>query len=117
MVVAKKHVETIHGVDERFAAGFCAEDDDFANRMNMSGVQPVFEHGMVGIHQDHAAEDAIDRTHSIRNTPEGIRLRQKNIALMKENLRNRKFVANPPIDSDPDYVWGDPRVVVEHEFY
>ncbi|MHA2218614.1 MAG: hypothetical protein ACXACY_22025 [Candidatus Hodarchaeales archaeon] len=105
MAVAKKYVENIGGVDEEFAAGFCAEDDDFANRMRMSGIIPVFEHKIVGIHQDHSEEDNIDMIHSIRNTPEGTKMRHRNIELMKQNLLNRRIVANN------DHIWGDKKVV------
>lgn len=109
MAVAKKYVEKIGGVDEEFAAGFCAEDDDFANRMKMAGAMPVFEHKIVGIHQDHSVEDSINKAHSIRNTPEGMRMRQKNIALMKKNLHSGKMVANT------DHRWGDESVVILHD--
>lgn len=118
MAVAKEHVESINGIDERFAQGICAEDDDFANRMEMSGVQPMFEHKMVGIHQDHSREDQKDPKHAIRKTPEGARLRQKNVALMRANLTSGRKVANVlkpgEMHYDPDYKWGDPRVIIEH---
>lgn len=109
MAVAKKYVEKIGGVDEEFAAGFCAEDDDFANRMKMANVMPVFEHKIIGIHQDHSVEDAADKAHSIRNTPDGMRMRQRNITLMKRNLHSGKIVANT------NHRWGDESVVISKE--
>jgi glycosyltransferase involved in cell wall biosynthesis len=111
MAVAKKHIEKIGGVDEAFATGYCAEDDDFANRMHMAGIRPVFEHRIMGIHQDHSIQDAKDRIHSIRNEQEGRKLRQKNIDLMRQNLRNGKMVANQ------DHIWGDEKVITSHEIW
>jgi glycosyltransferase involved in cell wall biosynthesis len=111
MAVAKRYVEKIGGVDETFATGYCAEDDDFANRMRMSGVTPVFEHRIIGIHQDHSAQDAKDKTHSTRATLEGQKLRQRNINLMKKNLRQGKIVANT------NHRWGDQKVITEHNMW
>lgn len=111
MAVAKKYVEAIGGVDEEFAAGFCAEDDDFSNRVRLSGVQPVFEHKIVGIHQDHTTQDLTTDGHDLRRTPEGNRLRQRNISLMRRNLQQNKIVANA------DHRWGDEKVVIEHDIW
>ncbi len=109
MTVNKKYIENICGVDEQFGQGFCAEDDDFANRMRMSGVKPVFEHRILGIHQDHSEVDKINKKHSLRRTADGKRLRQKNIDLMINNLNKGKMVANE------DHLWGDPKVITYHE--
>jgi GT2 family glycosyltransferase len=109
MAVAKKHVEAIGGVDEDFATGICAEDDDFSNRMRLSGVTPVFEHNIIGIHQDHSFEDSLDIKHGIRTTDDGKQLRQKNVDLMRKNLSNRKIVANT------DHIWGDEKVIISCE--
>lgn len=111
MVVAKKYVERIGGVDERFGQGFCAEDDDFANRMKMSRVEPVFEHKILGIHQDHSEIDKKSQKHSLRRTPDGLKLRANNIALMRQNQLEGKMVANS------DHIWGDPKVIVSHEVF
>jgi GT2 family glycosyltransferase len=109
MVVAKKYVEAIGGVDEEFACGICAEDDDISNRMRMSGVKPVFEHKIIGIHQNHSLRDASDPKHNFRDSLEGIALRKRNIFLMNKNLIENKFVANT------DHVWGDEKVIVNFE--
>ena len=111
MAVAKKYVEAIGGVDEDFACGICAEDDDFSNRMRMSGVTPVFEHKIMGIHQDHSIGDADDPKHNFRYSHEGVALRQKNIFLMQQNLSNKKVIANT------DHVWGDNKVIIFKEFF
>ncbi len=121
MAVSKKYVEEIHGLDEKFAQGVCAEDDDFSNRMAMNNVEPVFEHKIIGIHQDHSIEDANSPAHAFRKTPDGIKARQNNIALMKSNITNAVKVANV-LDPhgpnyDPEYCWGDPRVIVEKEVF
>lgn len=121
MAVAKKYIEKVGGIDERFAAGYCAEDDDLANRLNMSGIQPVFEHKMIGIHQDHSREDSSSESHTTRYKTKGIELRQRNINLMNTTLISGKFLANKleknHINYDPDYVWGDPRVIVNKEIF
>jgi glycosyltransferase involved in cell wall biosynthesis len=107
--VAKKYVEKIGGIDERFGQGFCGEDDDFANRMKMIMVEPVFEHKILGIHQDHSEIDKKSQKHSLRKTPEGVRLRKKNIELMSQTQLTGTAVANK------DHLWGDPKVIIYHE--
>jgi hypothetical protein len=111
MTVAKKYVEQIGGVDERFGQGFCAEDDDFANRMRMAGAEPVFEHKILGIHQDHSEVDKQSRKHSLRRTPDGAKLRQKNIGLMRQTQLEGKMIANV------NHTWGDPKVIILHEVF
>jgi glycosyltransferase involved in cell wall biosynthesis len=111
MAVAKKYIEAIGGVDESFATGYCGEDDDLANRMRMFGVQPIFEYGIVGIHQDHSVQDKALKSHTIRNEAQGKALRQKNIELMHKNLKEGKIVANT------DHIWGDEKVIVSHEIW
>lgn len=107
MAVSKKYVEDIGGVDEDFATGICAEDDDFSNRMRLSGVTPVFENRIIGIHQDHSLEDMKDPKHNIRGKEEGLALRKFNVDLMRKNLSNKKIIANS------DHIWGDEKVIVE----
>jgi glycosyltransferase involved in cell wall biosynthesis len=109
VAVAKQYVEQIHGLDERFGQGFCAEDDDFANRMKMAGITPVFEHNIVGIHQDHSQKNS--EKHNVRYTKEGRELRQKNIALMRENVRTKRIVANI------NHEWGDEKTIVLREVF
>lgn len=107
MAVSKKYIEAIGGVDEDFATGICAEDDDFSNRMRLSGVTPVFEHRIIGIHQDHSVEDLLDPRHNLREKEEGILLRKYNVELMRKNLSMKKIIANT------DHIWGDEKVIVE----
>lgn len=105
MCVAKRHVEAIGGVDERFLGGLCAEDDDFANRMRMASVTPVFKHGIVGIHQDHSREDYGDGIHIDRRQGLGLSLKAHNQALMRDNLTRKVIVANVGHD------WGSSNLV------
>jgi hypothetical protein len=111
MCVAKKYVDMIGGVDERFLGGICAEDDDFANRMRMAGVTPVFEHHIVGIHQDHSREDNGDGVHIDRNEKAMLHLRIHNTTLMKDNLVKGDPVTNVGHD------WGSSTLITLHEFY
>lgn len=121
MAVKKEYIYNIGGVDKSFACGICAEDDDFSHRMKLSGIKPVFEYNMIGIHQDHSYEDLQDPKHSLRKTEEGIRLRQKNIALWNKNKSINKIIANiltyNDKNYDPNYQWGDPRVIINHEIF
>jgi len=94
MAVAKRHVEKIGGVDERFLGGLCGEDDDFSNRMRMAGIAPVFEHGILGLHQDHSREDHGDGVHIDRRSEEGRKLKAHNLMLVEDNRKNRRFAAN-----------------------
>ena len=111
MAVNKNSVEEIGGVDEEFAAGFCAEDDDFANRMKMLGTIPIFEHKIIGIHQDHSEVDKSSSAHENRRSPEWRKLRERNIFLMRQNILQNKIVANQ------DHIWGDLKVIVSHEIF
>jgi hypothetical protein len=110
MAVAREHVERIGGVDERFLGGLCGEDDDFANRMRMSGITPVFDHSMVGIHQDHSREDHNDGIHLDRNGA-GRHLWVHNQALVKDNLSRQDPLANA------GHEWGSASLVVLKEVF
>lgn len=107
MAVARGYVMQIRGVDERFLQGICAEDDDFANRMRFAGVTPVFEHSIIGIHQNHDVGDAADPTHNVRKTNKWEEMRKHNVALMHENIKCGDPVANK------DHVWGNLDTVIE----
>lgn len=111
MSVAKKYVEQIGGVDERFLGGLCAEDDDFSNRMRMAGVEPVFEHRIVGIHQDHSREDHNDGVHINRREGLGYNLWVHNFSLMQDNLVKGDPVANQGYD------WGSSDLTIIDETY
>lgn len=111
MAVARRHVERIGGVDERFLGGLCAEDDDFANRMRMAGIQPVFEHGIVGIHQDHSREDHRDGVHIDRRQGDGYHMWVHNYTLMQDNLSKGDPVTNT------NHEWGSGSLVVLDESY
>lgn len=106
MAVKKEYVLRMRGVDERFLGGICGEDDDFANRMRMSGVQPVFEHRIVGIHQNHSIPDKNDN-HSVRFTSNWNVLKSHNLGIMRKNLQERKIVVNA------FHEWGNPDSIVD----
>lgn len=112
MAVKKEYVFKIRGVDEKFLGGICGEDDDFANRMRMSGVTPVFEHNIVGIHQDHSVNDRDDGNHNVRfDTVNWEKLRSHNLKIMYANLREKVVVANE------DHEWGDLNTIIERESF
>lgn len=111
MAVARKHVIDIGGVDERFSKGICGEDTDIANRMKMIGVEPVFEHAMIGIHQDHSREDAGDGKHINRKEGKGYNMWVHNFRLMEENLRRQD--PNPNRNRD----WGSWDMIVLDEIH
>lgn len=104
----KEYIEDIGGYDEDFNQGVFAEDDDYANRMKLSGITPVFEHRILGIHQDHSREDMKDENHNLRFTSEINILRKRNIELLNKNQKERKIIANQ------DHTWGDPKTIIEH---
>lgn len=108
MAVRKSNVEAIGGCDEEFMRGICGDDDDFANRMRMRGVIPVFNHQMVGIHQDHSSTDRTDN-HSVRFTAKWGQLRKINRMTLNRRIRSGDPVANR------DHVWGDPETVISVE--
>lgn len=111
MAVAKKYVYQIGGIDERFLGGLCGEDDDFANRMFFSNVTPVYEHRILGIHQDHTREDFGDNIHIDRRDGIGYCLWVHNFTLMQDNLEKKIFKANE------NYDWGSDSLITLHEFF
>lgn len=110
LVVNKKYILEIGGFDERFLGGLCAEDDDLANRMNLNNIKPVFENGIIGIHQNHSF-DKLDGIHTDRNSEKGRKLWEYNIKLMKENLSNKTINPNYNIE------WGNKNLIIEHLFF
>jgi len=110
MVANKKDVFNIAGVDERFMGGICGEDDDFSNRMKLSGVLPMFNHKMIGIHQNHSESDLNDN-HSVRFTDDWKILRGINLTFVKDNLDNKRVVVNS------DHEWGDSKTIIFKEIF
>jgi glycosyltransferase involved in cell wall biosynthesis len=111
MAVAKKHVMQIGGVDERFLGGICGEDDDFANRMRFVGITPVFEHKIIGIHQNHDSCDSCNLKHNIRQSQKWNDLRNHNLNLMYENIKNKDPFANKT------HVWGNLETIEKEVFF
>jgi hypothetical protein len=77
----------------------------------MSGITPVFEHRIVGIHQDHSREDNRDGVHINRRTGAGYHMRVHNYTLMQDNLKKGDPVANVGHD------WGSKNLITLHEFF
>jgi glycosyltransferase involved in cell wall biosynthesis len=111
MAVNKKYVNYIGGVDERFLGGLCGEDDDFANRMRFSGVTPVFDSRIIGLHQDHSREDKNDNIHINRTDGLGYGLWEHNYKLMKENIKKKDPIVNKNHD------WGSLDLIVLYKHY
>jgi glycosyltransferase involved in cell wall biosynthesis len=109
--VKKEYVEAINGVDEMFVQGICAEDDDFALRLERSGIAPLFEHKIVGIHQDHSEADKKSQKHSVRSSPEGVKMIQRNRDLLRKNNQVGLVKANK------NHQWGDTSVIVSHTLF
>jgi len=73
----------------------------------MSGITPIFEHKIVGIHQDHSSLNTEKHMERFRR----IELKARNLGLIKENLNNYAYIANS------DHIWGDPKVITFHEVF
>lgn len=108
MAVAKQYALEIGGFDERFLKGLCAEDDDFAQRMAFFNVKPVFEHKIIGIHQNHSTNDNNDNIHLSRYSEEGMALWEHNKNLYKQNKENKLITANAGIE------WGSSYLITNH---
>jgi len=104
LVVKKAYITKIGGLDERFCQGYCGEDDDLANRLKMSGITPLFEHKIIGIHQDHSQENTTIHLDRYKNNE----LKQHNLRLIRENISNYSYIANQT------HIWGDPNMIIKH---
>lgn len=104
LAVKKEYITKIGGLDERFCQGYCGEDDDLANRLKMSGITPVFDHKMIGIHQDHSQENTTKHLDRYKNN----NLKQHNLRLIQENINNYNYIANRT------HTWGDPNMIIKH---
>lgn len=112
VAVRKEHLINIHGVDERFMLGMAGEDDDFARRMSYSGVPLKRDPQIVGIHQDHSAEDKKCQNHSFRfDKRKWKSLRSHNTKLLRDWLVKKDPVANKGID------WGSFEAIIDEETF
>lgn len=112
VAVRKEHLLGIRGVDERFMLGIAGEDDDFARRMSHYGVPLKRDTRIVGIHQDHSAEDKKSENHSFRfDRRKWKSLRSHNTRLLREWLSKRDPVTNKNID------WGSFDAIIEEETF
>ena len=109
MAVDKRHVFRIGGVDERFLGGICGEDDDFSNRMYYNKISPLFDHRIVGIHQNHDSCDVKDKIHSVKFDEEVKILKNHNMKLLRESMIFGNPVANK------NHEWGNLNTIVEKE--
>ena len=108
----KEYLMNINGVDERYMMGIAAEDDDFAERMRLSGVQLLHDQRIVGIHQDHEREDRVHPDHKFRfNKKEWNTLRNHNCNLLHKCIAKKDFIANKNID------WGTEKAIVYKEIF
>ena len=111
VAVRKEHLMAINGVDEKFMEGMTGEDDNFALRMSHSGVPLFREHGIVGIHQDHTANDKKD-IHAFRfDKRTWKQLRDVSHRLSVEWARTRDPVANRGIE------WGTYNAIIKEEIF
>lgn len=111
MAVNKKYAIDIGGFDERFLEGLCAEDDDFANRMKMFGINPVFNYKIMGVHQDHSGNDNNDNIHVSRYSEEGKKLWEHNKKIMQQNMLEKNIVVNKLNG------WGDMSIITSHQIF
>lgn len=107
LTIKKKFLEIVGGLDEKFGQGYTAEDDDIGNRLEMFGINPVFEHKIIGIHQDHSCLNTDKHVDRYKNQE----LKKRNHKLMYENLNNKQIVANI------GHIWGDPKTIIYHEVF
>lgn len=111
VAVRKEHLMNINGVDERYMNGITAEDDNFAFRMDLSGVPLIRNHNIIGIHQDHSREDKLD-LHSVRDTNFWQELRNTNIRLF-----NNWFINHESCIANIDIDWGTDNAIIKQEIF
>jgi len=110
--VRKEYLMNINGVDERYMMGIAAEDDDFAERMRLSGVQLLHDQRIIGIHQNHEREDRVHPDHKFRfNKTQWNQLRNHNCNLLHKCIAKKDFVANKNID------WGTEKAIICKEIF
>jgi hypothetical protein len=111
VAVRKEFIMNINGVDEQYMRGITGEDDNFAFRMDASGVPLIRNGEILGIHQNHSEADLED-IHSVRqDAPAWRRLRNNNIKLLNSWFVKREALANKDID------WGSAKAIVKKEIF
>ena len=75
----------------------------------MSGINPVFNYKIMGIHQNHSGNDSVDEIHISRYSEEGRRLWEHNKNLMRQNILEKNIVANKLNG------WGDINIITSHQ--
>ena len=97
-VFSRERFLRIGGVDEQFLLGFAWDDDDWANRMQMSGAEWCWPESLRIVHQFHGTDNR-----KFHLSPE----HRRNIALVRKNMESRKITANQGED------WGSESAVVD----
>lgn len=108
----KEYILNINGIDERYMLGISGEDDDFAERMSLSGIKLLHDRRITGIHQDHTREDRLHPDHKFRfNKREWDNLRNLNCALLEKCMNGDEFIVNKNIE------WGTEKAIIYKEVF
>lgn len=107
LAVKKSNIMAIGGVDEEYLRGVCAEDDDFAARLNENKTKNIIDNTLVGIHMEHESEDDKYDKRRHRQTPEWQAARAINTARWEAWQKHKTIVANKGRD------WGSYKVITE----
>lgn len=110
--VKKQHIMNINGCDEEYMRGICGDDDDFVNRIEASGVARIHDFRMIGIHQDHSAEDA-SNSQRIRHNGVWERARKINTDYLNKWYTERKKSHLANVNRN----WGSDNVILSKEIF
>lgn len=105
--VKREHVMSVNGCDETLISGVCADDDLWSLIFQERGIPNTHDFRIVGIHQDHKAEDAGDPKRK-RRDPTWEKARLRNTKYLEEwaTKRNKETVVNKGRD------WGSDKLIL-----